>query len=354
VDFDSVKSFSNLPINPIFPFQLNQIAFRWSGISKNSDKLQFSYLLEGSDRQWSPLILDNKVGYQDLRSGYYTFKIRAVGSNGIWSNIVTYSFTITPPLWKTNWAYLFYALLLFASLWSFIRWRTTTLKKRQKALEQTVSERTAELVAEQHRANDLLLNILPEKVAKELKATGQTKPVQFEEVNILFSDFKEFTNIVASIPGKKLVSELDDIFQHFDDIMDEVCLEKIQTIGDAYLAAGGLSKKDKEHAIKCIQAGKKMIEYLEERNQVNAIKWKVRVGIHSGPITAGVVGKKKFSYDLFGDTINIAARKESTSEEGRINVSAYTYDLIKDHFNCEYRGKINAKGKGDLDMYFVE
>jgi class 3 adenylate cyclase len=228
-----------------------------------------------------------------------------------------------------------------------------SLKQTKKELEQTVIKRTAEVVAQQNRSEELLLNILPAEVALELKETGHTKPVYFEEVSILFADFKDFTSIVASIPGKKLVEELDNIFQYFDDIIDDVGLEKIKTIGDAYVAAGGLPRQDPDHAIKCVEAAKRMIDYLIERNKTGSIKWKLRAGIHSGPITAGVVGKRKFTYDVFGDTVNIAARIESASEEGRINISAYTHDLIKDHLACEYRGKINAKGKGDLDMYFV-
>jgi len=160
--------------------------------------------------------------------------------------------------------------------------------------------------------------------------------------------------LVASIPGKELVSELNEMFQHFDDFVAGLGIEKIQTIGDAYLAACGLPKADADHAIKCVQAGQQMIDYLTQRNKDSSIKWEIRVGIHSGPITAGVVGKRKFAYDLFGDSINIAARIESAGAAGKINVSAYTHKLIKEQFPCDYRGKINAKGKGDLDMYFVK
>ena len=205
----------------------------------------------------------------------------------------------------------------------------------------------------QARSASLLLNILPAEITRELTETGVVKPARFEEVTILFSDFKEFTNIVATIPAHNLVSELNDIFGRFDDIMEEEGVEKIQTIGDAYLAAGGVPKQVKDHALRCTRAAKKMIAFLDQRNESSAIKWKIRIGLHSGPIAAGVVGKKKFAYTLFGDTINTASRLETASEEGRINVSAYTYDLIKDHFPGEYRGKISAKGKGDLDMYFV-
>lgn len=258
-----------------------------------------------------------------------------------------YEFQILPPWWLTKWSYLGYFLLGAAAIWGYVRWQTYSLRVR-------VLRKTQEIRVQQKRSDDLLLNILPEKVAKELKATGETRPVFFEDVSILFADFKGFTNIVASIPGKVLVQELDEIFKAYDDIVEEVGLEKIQTVGDAYLAACGLPTIDPDHAKKCVLAAQRIIAFLENRNKTEAIKWNVRIGIHSGPITAGVIGKKKYSYDLFGDTINIAARIESASEPGRINVSAYTYRLIKDEIPCTYRGKIDAKGKGELDMYFVD
>ena len=227
------------------------------------------------------------------------------------------------------------------------------LVEYNEQLEEMVALRTNELEAEKEKTDRLLRNILPAQVAHELKETGYTTPARFEEVTVLFSDFKEFTNIVATIPTNKLVRELNDIFSQFDDIMEAEGVEKIQTVGDAYLAVGGLPIEVPDHAIKCTKAALKMIQYLQDRNESNAIKWNVRIGLHSGPITAGVVGKKKFAYNIFGDTINTAARIETAGEAGRINVSAYTYDLIKDQFPCEYRGKIDAKGKGHLDMYFV-
>jgi adenylate cyclase len=131
-------------------------------------------------------------------------------------------------------------------------------------------------------------------------------------------------------------------------------LEKIKTIGDGYLAVSGVSGKTNSHAKKCVTASKKMIQFLSERNREHAIKWEIRIGIHSGPITAGVVGKDKFTYDIFGDTVNIASRIETAGKAGKINVSAYTYELIKDEFPGVYRGKINTKGKGDLDMYYLK
>ncbi len=209
------------------------------------------------------------------------------------------------------------------------------------------------LKAEQKKSDDLLHNILPANIIKDLKESGKTIPKRHKNVTILFTDFEGFTELVASISAIKLVNELNDIFGRFDEIMEETSVEKIETIGDAYMAACGLEDDITNHAANCITAAKKMLSYLEERNKSHEIKWKMRVGVHSGTIVAGVVGKKKFAYDLFGDTINTASRIESAGEAGRINISSSTYELVKNKFTCLSRGKIFAKGKGELDMYFV-
>jgi adenylate cyclase len=199
-----------------------------------------------------------------------------------------------------------------------------------------------------------LLNILPKQVADELKSKGKATTKRLEHVTILFTDFKDFTYLASSISPVKLVKELNEIFSHFDDIMEAYQIEKIETIGDAYFAACGVPEKNKNHAFQCIEAAKQMFRYLEERNNKNEIQWKMRVGIHSGPVVAGVVGKKKYAYDLFGDTVNTASRMETNGEVGKINISESTYQLIKGKYHCIHRGQIAARGKGNLNMYFVE
>ena len=210
------------------------------------------------------------------------------------------------------------------------------------------------LIAEQKKSDDLLHNILPANIIKDLKESGKTIPKRHKNVSILFTDFEGFTKLVAATPAITLVNELNDIFGRFDEIMEETGVEKIETIGDAYMAACGLEDEIADHAVKCITAAKKMLAYLEERNNNHELQWRMRVGIHSGTVVAGVVGKKKFAYDLFGDTINTASRMESAGESGRINISSSTHELVKNEFTCHSRGKIYAKGKGELEMHFVE
>lgn len=210
------------------------------------------------------------------------------------------------------------------------------------------------ILNEKKKSEELLLNILPKQVADELKINGKATTKKYDNVTILFTDFKDFTRMAPSVSPIKLVEELNEIYSHFDDIMEAFGVEKIETIGDAYFAACGVPVKNDNHAVQCIEAARQMFRYLDERNGKNKIQWKMRAGIHSGPVVAGVVGKKKYAYDLFGDTVNTASRMESNGEVGRINISETTYELIKGKYNCFHRGQINVKGKGNLNMYFID
>ena len=205
------------------------------------------------------------------------------------------------------------------------------------------------------RADSLLLNILPEETATELKKTGKVQAKRFESVSVLFADFKGFTSYSSNLSPTELVKTLDVYFSKFDELVEKYNLEKIKTIGDAYMCSGGLPFVTDDHAVKMVKLALDMLAFTQAEltSDHKADRFDVRIGINTGPVVAGVVGTKKFAYDIWGDTVNIASRMESNSAAGRINISKYTYELVKDHFDCEYRGEIEVKNKGLMAMYFV-
>ncbi|MCB0697091.1 MAG: hypothetical protein KDC07_06985 [Chitinophagaceae bacterium] len=211
------------------------------------------------------------------------------------------------------------------------------------------------LAAEKQKSEELLLNILPEEVAEELKEKGTANATHFDEVTVLFTDFVNFSRASERMDSQELVDELHTCFKAFDRITGNYQIEKIKTIGDAYLAVCGLPVADKHHAEKVVSAAVEILHFMNKRRQELGDKtFEIRIGIHSGDVVAGIVGVKKFAYDIWGDTVNTAARMEQNSEAGKINISQTTYDLVKDKFTCTYRGEHEAKNKGRLKMYFVE
>lgn len=204
----------------------------------------------------------------------------------------------------------------------------------------------------------LLLNILPGEVAQELQENGTATPRDYQSVSVLFTDFKDFSKNSESLTPNELVTELNEYFKAFDNIAERHNLEKIKTIGDSYMCAGGIPTENTTHAIDVVDAAFAMQQFTRKRNEerlkMGLIPWGLRVGVHSGPIIAGVVGHKKYAYDIWGNTVNVASRMESNGEVGKINVSAATHELIRGKYKCEYRGKISAKNIGEVDMYFVE
>ncbi|MCX8523191.1 tetratricopeptide repeat protein [Chryseobacterium formosus] len=209
------------------------------------------------------------------------------------------------------------------------------------------------IAEEKKKSDDLLLNILPFEVAEELKEKGKTNAKHFDQVSVLFTDFVNFTANSERIGVQEVLNELNICFTEFDRIMEKYNLEKIKTIGDAYLAVSGLPVSNEQHAKNAVNASLEILSYIQQRKKDNPNALDIRIGIHSGPVIAGIVGVKKFAYDIWGDTVNTAARMEQNSTLGKLNVSEATYNLIKDDFTFEYRGKIETKGKGALEMYFV-
>ncbi|MCG3167863.1 MAG: Photosystem I assembly protein Ycf3 [Bacteroidia bacterium] len=215
---------------------------------------------------------------------------------------------------------------------------------------------------EKKRSEELLLNILPEEVADELKEKGRADAKLIDEVTVLFTDFKGFTALSEKLSPQELVKDLNECFSAFDLIMEKYGMEKIKTIGDSYMAAGGLPTPNTTHATDAIKAAIEMRDFIAQGKAAKIAAglpyFEIRIGIHTGPVVAGIVGVKKFQYDIWGDTVNTASRMESSSEPGKINISETTYHLVKDipigtGINFEYRGEIEAKGKGKVKMYFV-
>lgn len=230
------------------------------------------------------------------------------------------------------------------------------IKKYSKELELLNANNESlleKLTVEKKRSDDLLLNILPFEIAEELKNYGTSEAKLYENVSVLFSDFVGFTNVSEKLTPKELVAELHHCFTAFDTILERNGLEKIKTIGDGYLAVCGLPIEVENHAVKAIQAAIEITEFINKR-QTEGGKFNIRIGINSGSAVAGIVGVKKFAYDIWGDTVNTASRLEQHSLSGKINISDTTYRLVKNNFTCIHRGKIDAKNKGKIDMYFVE
>jgi class 3 adenylate cyclase len=223
-------------------------------------------------------------------------------------------------------------------------------------LEQKVVERTAELEREKRKADELLYNILPVETAHELKQKGFAEARYFERVTVLFTDFVGFTDLAARLAPADLVREIDECFKAFDLIAGRYRIEKIKTVGDSFMAAGGLPVPNSTHAEDVIHAAIEMRDFVAQRNAsgTGSVPMGVRSGVHTGPVVAGIVGLKKFQYDIWGDTVNMASRMESTSEVGRVNVSRATWEIVRDRFDFQFRGDVEARGMGRIPMYFVE
>jgi class 3 adenylate cyclase len=231
-----------------------------------------------------------------------------------------------------------------------------------EGLAREVETRTSELeiatqvaASERDNVDRLLRNILPGAVADELKSQGRVQPVRYDQASILFCDFVEFTRWASRIEPEALISDLDRVFLAFDDICARNHLEKIKTIGDAYMCAGGLPIRRRTHAVDTCLAALEMRALIERENTIpGGVPWRVRLGVHSGPVMAGVIGKSRFAYDVWGDAVNVASRLEATSEPGRINVSSDTACMVEPFFTLTPRGPADIRNRGEMEMFFLE
>lgn len=222
---------------------------------------------------------------------------------------------------------------------------------------QELNRQKNELEKEKKTANNLLLNVLPEYIAKELKEKGQVTPRHFPIATVLFADLVNFSSLSKGMSPGEMVDELNTLFVGFDEILERNNMEKIKTIGDGYMAAGGVPLQNNTNPIDAVRSGLEMCEFLkiiqESNTRAGKPVWDIRIGIHTGDLIAGVIGKNKFVYDVWGITVNTASRMESAGEPGKVNISGITYQLVKEVFNCVPRGKLDVKNMNKMDMYFV-
>ncbi len=235
------------------------------------------------------------------------------------------------------------------------------LSRLQHELEHNnlkLEEANQSLIEDKKRIDQLLLNVLPAAVIEELKTTGYVKPVSYKSVSIVFTDFVGFTSIVEKMSPERLIKELDECFSFFDMVVNKFKLEKLKTIGDSYMFTGGVPVPRATSHVDAVLAAMEILQIMRLKNENKRRNgedvWEIRIGINTGPLMAGIIGERKFAYDVWGDSVNIASRMETHGDIGKINISAYTNEMVKDFFVTEHRGKVEAKNKGQIDMFFVK
>jgi adenylate cyclase len=324
---------------------------------KKAEGIQYSYFLGGQDDDWTGWTDRSYKEYTNLDRGRYTLKYRWRITGREAAGESYFSFRVKAPWYFSPVAMVIYPLILLFIL-IMARVRTHRLfGERQKRLEELIAERTEELQHEKEKSDNLLANMFPKGTAEEIMAKGKAAKTKYNFVTVLFSDIQGFTKIAEEMNPEILIDELDRFFFHFDSVAEKYRIEKIKTIGDAYMCAGGIPERNRTNPVEVVLAALEMQNYMRSlKNNPDspaARFWDIRIGIHTGTVIAGVVGHKKITYDIWGDTVNTASRMESSGEAGKINISGTTYEFVKDFFDCDYRGRMPVKYKGDLDMYFV-
>ena len=344
---------------PKLTYNLNSVKFEFSATEYKSEKqILYQYKLHGFDSTWSNWTNTNIKEYTNLFEGDYKFEVRAKSILNQISEGVIYEFTVKPPVYRTLIAFILYLVTLILIFILIGKWRAYYFAHERFRLENIIHERTEEVVIQKEKADNLLERVLPKNTAKELKSGRKAGPYHYNMVTVLFSDIQGFTKISEQMDSELLIDELDKFFLQFDTVVEKYNIEKIKTIGDAYMCAGGIPLKNRTNPVEVVLAAFEMQHFMKELKETADVStkhiWDLRIGIDTGPVIAGVLGKSKISYDIWGGTVNTASRMEASSESGKINITENTYMLIKDFFICQYRGKMPVKYKGEIDMYFVE
>lgn len=361
-------------------YDQNNITIKYTALHFTSPQgNQYKYILTNNEENYNEVGNNREAHYTNLSPGNYTFEVYACNSDGVWTEQpAILNIIISPPFWATWWFIMVLVLIGALIAFAIFRWRvrsinaqkeklanlveqrtrTVTLQKEKIEEQKAVLERQKALAEEEKaKADKLLTNILPVETAEELKNKGKTRTRTYRRVTVMFTDFEGFTKIAEKTKPQELVKKLDTYFRKFDEIVEANHIEKIKTIGDSYMAAGGVPLRDKENPINTTIAAIQIQQYVQEMKKQSENPeeaWSVRIGIHTGEVIAGVIGTKRIAYDIWGNTVNVAARMESSGDIDKVNVSGKTFEHIEPYFDCTYRGKIAAKNKGHVDMYFVD
>ncbi len=334
----------------------------FSGLAGNHwnfglNKILFSSKLSGVDSDWLPWTSTNRREIGQLSTGDYTLSVRTKNAFSQVSEPVHFKFTISPRFFETKFFIIAVSILLVIAIYAYSLWRVYLNAKKRFRLEQLINKRTEELVKEQEKTDNVITRVLSRETASELKEKGRVNTQKFKMATVLFSDIEGFTQITEQTYPEVLIDQLDRFFFHFDTVVEKYRIEKIKTIGDAYMCAGGIPKKNRTNPIEVVLAALEMMNYMHDLNtQLSNSKnvWELRIGIDTGQVIAGVIGRNKLSYDIWGTTVNIASRMESSGKAGEINISENTFLLVEEYFKCTYRGTMPIKNRGDIDMYFVK
>lgn len=352
----------------------------------NPERINYKYILEGSDEGEVLIGSQNEIHFSSLSSGNYTLKVYARNGEDAWGDPEIIHIYIAKPFWLAWWFWVIFAVVVFVGVRIVIRARVEAARRDQVRLEMKIRDRTREIkeqnrkiesqkqkieeernkVIEQQRllqiekdkTERLLKNVMPESTAEELKKSGKARARAYKTVSVLFTDFVGFTKISDRMPATELVKKLDVYFTRFDEIIVKNNLEKIKTIGDAYMCAGGVPVRNNTNPIDACLAALQIQAYMLQRKHEaianNEEYWQLRLGINTGDVIAGVIGSERLAYDIWGATVNQAQRMEMLGEPEQVTITGSTFKHIEPYFECEFMGKAQTKSHGLIDMYVVK
>ncbi len=319
---------------------------------------QYRYWMENYEVGWSPWSSLHEKDYIKLNPGKYIFHVQARDLFGRETEVFSMGIIVKPPFYFTTFAFAVYIILLVSFLYTIITVRSYFVAKERIELEREIKERTDKYVKENERSEDLLLNMLPSEISKELRLKGKISTSKYRMVTVMFMDIQGFTRISEVLEPDLLVAKLDEFFHAVDGIIEKYHLEKIKTIGDGYMCAGGVPVKNKTNPIEMLLAALEVREYIKgfqfDESKTPALDWGLRIGVNTGPVIAGLIGDKRLSYDIWGITVNNASRLESNGVPGEINISEYTYELVKDYFITQSNGTLSMRSGSTANMYLVK